>query len=77
MRSKSKSVMPTQVRVPSALLTENRNIRLFIDIMYANRIPFLHIMSEGLKFRTSLHMEAMRKNSLAQAAQEVLRVCEK
>ena len=53
VRSKSRYVKPTQTEVPRELLTVNQNIRLFIDIMHVNVVPFLHTISEGIKFRTS------------------------
>ena len=64
VRIKSRFVKLMQTVVPRELLTANQNIRLFIDIVHVNRIPFLHATSEGVKFRTSSHMIGVTKNYL-------------
>ena len=53
VRSKSRYVNPTQTEVPRELLIVNQSIRLFIDIMHVNSVPFLHTISAGVKFRSS------------------------
>jgi len=41
------------IDVPKELRAIYKNVRLFIDVLYVNRIPFLHTISETLGVRTS------------------------
>jgi len=54
LRSKPTSVpsIPLQ-KVPSALKTIHKDVRLFIDIFFINGIPFLHSISQNIGLRTA------------------------
>ena len=46
------------------ILEKHMIIRLFIDVMYVNTIPFLYTMSQHLKLRTSEHVKNREKENL-------------
>ena len=53
IRTKPSPVVSDCVEVPHAILEENRNFTLSVDVMFVNRIPFLTSISRHLKFTTA------------------------
>ena len=50
---KSSPVVTDYVAVPHAILEENRNVTLSVDVMFVNQIPFLTSISRHLRFTTA------------------------
>ena len=75
VRSKTKSTRPKRMKVPREIVEKHKRVRLFIDIMFVNRILFLYTISKELKFRMSTHMSTLTKESLLQSIQEVVALC--
>ena len=73
-RGKVKSTRPKRMKVPREIVEKHKRVRLFVDIMFINRIPFLHAISKELKFRISIQMSTLRKESLLQSIQEVVKL---
>ena len=67
---------PITIKVPKILINTHKNIRLFIDAMHVNKLPFLHTMSENVDFRTATHLKVETKISLLDALEEVVKTHE-
>ena len=63
-----------RIIAPKKLIEKHRNVQLFVDVMFINRIPFLHVKSESLKFQTSTYMNSLTKESLRQGILQVIEV---
>ena len=74
VRSKAKNTRPKRMIVPHKIVEKHKRVRLFVNIMFVNRIPFLHAISEELKFRTSTYMNTLTKESLLQSIEEVVKL---
>ena len=75
---KKQEVIPriNRVCVPECMLEYYRNIRLFLDIMYINAIPFLHTISEYVKLCTSVFMNNRKEGTFIEKLKAAIDVCE-
>ena len=71
VRKKPSPVVKDYVAVPHAIIEENRNITLSVDVMFVNRIPFLTSISRHLKFTTA---ETLQNSTTSQLVQCVTNV---
>ena len=71
VRTKPSPVVTDFVTVPHAIIEENRNVTLSVDVMFLNRIPFLTSISRHLNFTTA---ETLHNHTTSQLVQCVTNV---
>ena len=63
--------MTDYVAVPHAIIKENQNVTLSVDVMFVNRIPFLTSTIRHLKFTTAETLHNHRTSQLVQCVTNV------
>ena len=61
--------------VPIELKCLHKQLILFVDVLYMNRMPFLHTMSEMLGVRTSQVLPSRFKDNLLEFIKEIVSLC--
>ena len=75
--SKSKTPSPIPSLVPKEIITKHRTVRMFVEFIFANKLPFLHTMSDNVKLKTSSCLKTTAKKSLEDAVNKVINLCKK
>ena len=73
-RKKLVNAAPNIIRIPKRITDKYYEVRLFFDVMYVNKLPFLHTMSEKLIFSTSSSLISETKDSLCTVLCEIVRL---
>jgi hypothetical protein len=60
------------VQIPDPIINKYRDIRLFIDIVWVNGSPYVHTISQWIKFRTVAPINNKTKITILMEAQAVL-----
>ena len=64
---------PVVIEIPRELINTRKNMRLFVDVIYMNKIPFLHTISKNADFRTLSYLKVETKMSLFKALEKVIK----
>ena len=71
VRTKPSPVVTDYVAVPHAIIKENRNFTLSLDVLFVNRIPFLTSISRHLKSTTADILHNLTTSQLVQCVANV------
>ena len=64
---------PVVIDVPRELVNAHRNVRLFVDKIYVDKVAFLHTISENINFRTSSYLKVETKTLLSKSIEKVIK----
>jgi hypothetical protein len=62
-------------RIPAPIITQDNNVRLFINIFGVNGSPYFHTISEWIKFRTVAAINNRSKKTLLLETQAIIFNC--
>jgi hypothetical protein len=64
------------VQIPAPIITQYNNACLFVDIFWVNNSPYLHTISEWVKFRTVAAINNITQRTLHMETQAVIKLYE-
>ena len=63
-----------RVSIPPSILTHHRNVILYVDYFFVNKLPFLHTKSEGLNHLTVQSGQTRSKATIIEGILKVMRI---
>jgi hypothetical protein len=78
LKGKSKNPRPLPViyetvEIPLEIKEQHRNLRLCIDLMFVNQLPFLTAIDSTIKFRSCVPLNSQKDEEIYRALDNVLR----